>query len=414
MGKYRRILFVGIVVFGISFLTACTKTDVPQEKITEKKEINKIEEINEESEINVWEKGYNLPVDEEEREEAMSECKKMLESIQLIYKECDKGDSSNVVISDKTGEEMIKKLETTGYPISFYDYREMCNYEKMEDFLVQSLNGKAGKVAFYKLHTDGGIGRHKFIYDGKDMYSLFANCMWDENDTPVVTTVSYTRIKDWKYTEKGWFGYTLCVPEPPDVSEIVNGNRLLRVKPIKKEYREIAEKYLLPLGYQGNNLLYSNWDADHMSKLDYNGLYEYLYSIKHQKRFDPEQYPDGIPKEEFEALMIECLPVTADQIQKYAVSDTGYRTYAWSRLGCMNYSPDAFGTSMPEVTDIKENKDGTLSLTIDAVCEMTGSDSEISHVLIVQIRDDGSIKYLSNQVLEDGLEKVPAYQYRLR
>lgn len=80
----------------------------------------------------------------------------------------------------------------------------------------------------------------------------------------------------------------------------------------------------------------------------------------------------------------------------------------------MNYAPDAFGTSMPEVTDIKENQDGTALLTIDAVCQMVGSDSVMSHVLTVQIHDDGSMEYLSNQVLEDGLEKIPEYQYRLR
>ena len=30
--------------------------------------------------------------------------------------------------------------------------------------------------------------------------------------------------KEWKYTDKGWFCYELCVPEPPEVSEIVDGS----------------------------------------------------------------------------------------------------------------------------------------------------------------------------------------------
>ena len=41
-----------------------------------------------------------------------------------------------------------------------------------------------------------------------------------------------------------------------------------------KEQREMSEKCVQGLGYQGNNLLCSNWDADHMEKLDYNGMYE--------------------------------------------------------------------------------------------------------------------------------------------
>ncbi len=36
--------------------------------------------------------------------------------------------------------------------------------------------------------------------------------------------ISYTRLKEWKYTDKGWFCYELCVPEPPEVSEIMDGS----------------------------------------------------------------------------------------------------------------------------------------------------------------------------------------------
>ena len=43
--------------------------------------------------------------------------------------------------------------------------------------------------------------------------------------------------------------------------------------------------------------------------------------MKHQKAFDAEDYPNGIPKEEFESLIMEYRPVTAEQIQEYAVFD---------------------------------------------------------------------------------------------
>ena len=39
-----------------------------------------------------------------------------------------------------------------------------------------------------------------------------------------------------------------------------------------------------------------------MEKLDYNGMYEYLFAMKYHKAFDAEDYPNGIPKEEFESL----------------------------------------------------------------------------------------------------------------
>ena len=115
------------------------------------------------------------------------------------------------------------------------------------------------------------------------MYLISACATWNSNDTYGMSYISYARIKEWKYTEKGWFGYELCVPEPPEVTEIVDGSCLVRIKPMTKEQREMSEKCVQGLGYQGNNLLCSNWDTDHMEKLDYNGMYEYLFAMKYHK-----------------------------------------------------------------------------------------------------------------------------------
>ena len=79
-----------------------------------------------------------------------------------------------------------------------------------------------------------------------------------------------------------------------EVTEIVDGSCLVRVKPITEENREMSEKCVLGLACQGNNLLCSDWDAGHMEHLDYNGMYEYLYAMKYQEQFPPEDYPDGI------------------------------------------------------------------------------------------------------------------------
>ena len=56
------------------------------------------------------------------------------------------------------------------------------------------------------------------------------------------------------------------------------------------------KKCVLPLGYQGNNLLCSNWDREHLEGLDYNGLYEYLYQMKYQKRFVMEEGKNRNPR----------------------------------------------------------------------------------------------------------------------
>ena len=361
------------------------------------------------------EKGYDLYVDEKEREEAEDDCEKVMQLILDIYKQADKGESSNVVLSEETVKAMQDEVKETGYPVTTtLTYSDMENYEVMEAFFTACAEEEASSVITYDIHTDGSIGRNKFIFDGKDMYVLSTGTAWNEKNKPVITYTSYTRIENWRYTEKGWFCYELCVPKPPEVSEVVDGSQLMRVKPIEKEKRELSEKCVCVPGYQGNNLLCSDWNVEHMENLDYNGLYEYFYVMKYQKKFELPGDANGIPKEEFEQLIMEYLPVTEEHLREYAAFDEAHQTYAWEPIGCLNYAPTFLGTAVPEVTDIRENADGTMTLTVDAVCDtVLRSDALISHELTVRFAEDGSFQYLGNKILEDGSEYIPDYQYRI-
>ena len=136
--------------------------------------------------------------------------------------------------------------------------------------------------------------------------------------------------------------------------------------------------------------------------------------MKYQAEFPFENYSNGIPKEEFESLIMEYLPVTKKQIRKYAVFDKKNKTYSWERLGCFNYAPTFFGTSLPEVINIKENKDNTITLTVEAVCDMViCDDAVITHELTIKFAENGSFQYLKNEILNDGIMNIPDYQYRI-
>ena len=401
--RKKSILLIMVFLIGC-FVCACgkEKSVVGETLVEDTEEVSSTEETKsaEEEAAEQWEKGYGLPVDEQEEKEAANDCKKMMELIFDIYKDADKGTASNVVLNDETILEMQKRLMETGCPVStLVTYSNMENYESVDRFLEECTDGKSGSVVIYEIHGDGGIGRMKFIFDGTEMYVVSAGGIWNDNNKPGMSYISYTRIKEWKYTEKGWFGYELCVPEPPEVSEIMNGSCLIRIKPMTEEQREMSERCVRGLGYQGQNLLCSNWNVENMSELDYNGMFEYLYGMKYGKKFNSEDYPNGIPKEEFESLIMEYLPVTAEQIREYAVFDEENQTYYWVRLGCFNYAPTFFGTSLPEVVDIKENEDGTVTLTVEAVCDMViCDDAVITHELTVRFAEDGSFQYLGNEM----------------
>ena len=417
--KKKSILLIMVFLIGC-FVCACgkEKSVVGETLAEDTEEVSPTEETKsaEEEAAEQWEKGYGLPVDEQEEKEAANDCKKMMELIFDIYKDADKGTASNVVLNDETVLEMQKRLMETGCPVStLVIYSNMENYESVDRFLEECTDGKSGSVVIYEIHGDGGIGRMKFIFDGTEMYVVSAGGIWNDNNKPGMSYISYTRIKEWKYTEKGWFGYELCVPEPPEVSEIMDGSCLIRIKPMTEEQREMSERCVRGLGYQGQNLLCSNWNVENMSELDYNGMFEYLYGMKYGEKFNSEDYPNGIPKEEFESLIMEYLPITAERIREYAVFDEENQTYLWARLGCFNYAPTFFGTSLPEVVDIKENQDGTVTLTVEAVCDMViCDDAVITHELTVRFAEDGSFQYLGNEILNDGIMQIPDYQYRIK
>lgn len=321
----------------------------------------------------------------------------------------------NVVLSDETMEQMQKTIGKFGYSvITTQAYSTMCNYEQADQFLKDCVNGKEGSAALYSLSSSGGFSRKEYTFDGSDMYLLSTGVGWNNSSSPVVSYVSYTRIHEWSYTEKGWFCYELCVPEPPEVTEIIDGSELIRVIPLPDEYKTLSEKCVYPLCYMGNNILCSNWNTENLSTIDYNAVYEYFYKMKHGERLDPSKYINGIPAAEFEAVIMEYLPVTAEEIREWAAYDEKTQTYAWANLGCGNYNLSYFGTALPEVIGVKENQDGTTTLTVEAVCEtVIANDSVITHELTIQFEEDGSFQYLGNKILEDAIHNIPDYRYRI-
>lgn len=99
----------------VALLCACEKHDVASDRqfAEGKEEVASAEEAKSEKQeaAEQWEKGYDLPVDEQEREEAESDCKKVMGLISDIYHRADKGDASNVVLNDETIHEMQDRIK---------------------------------------------------------------------------------------------------------------------------------------------------------------------------------------------------------------------------------------------------------------------------------------------------------------
>lgn len=390
-----------------------------------------------------------LSIDEEQKKEAEQDCKEVMKSVQSIYEE---SEHSSDASSEQT-KQMMQKMKTvikqSGNPvIGSENYSVMENYQKMEAFLEQTEQKEKGSVILYKIDLDGGITRNEYIYDGKTMNVLSVKMIWnkvlgdansklepsakkkgseseqsaetssDDSGTkqslespgsekfkPVQSSISYNEVSKWSYTDKGNFCYELQVPEPPEVSEIVDGSYIIRVKPLSEECRNYSEKYVLPIGYQGNNLLTADWDSEHMQNVDYTWIFDYFYRMKYGESYQPEADMNGVPAEEFEAVITEYLPVKAEQLREWSDYNEQENSYKWKRWGCVNSTPTHIGHSVPEVKEIVQNEDGTETLTIDAVCaSVVCDDAVLTHKLTIKLQDDGSVQYLENQIVKEKSE----------
>ena len=360
-----------------------------------------------------YERGYDLPIDSAEQKKAEKDCEEMMEAICDIYEEADKGTSINAVISQETAIKMQQTIAEKDVPaaVSGFDV-DMINYNAVEDFLDEASAGNQSEIILCRIHTDGTVSREEFTFDGKDMYSLYTKGRWTDDMEPAFSVNSRSRMSQWKYTEKGWFIFEYCTAQPPELTEVVDAYEMIRVKPKKRKYREMEEKYLDSIGYQGNNLLCSEWSENQIEGLDFNGLYEYFYMEEYGRGIETEKCAEGIPQEEFESLLTKYLPVTAEQLREFASYDPESKTYDWVMLGVGNYAPNAFWISVPEVTGITENENGTITLTVDAVCEKKGNDDFYTHEVTLRILDDGKAMYLSNHIMDDRPGMIPDYQYR--
>ena len=95
------------------------------------------------------------------------------------------------------------------------------------------------------------------------------------------STVSYP-ADFWQYTEEGYLifegsyfldeNYILTLSDTPE-------HTMLRILPLDEKCREYNRKYILPVGYEQNNLFLCNWSEDDFGDLDFYDLFDRFYPM---------------------------------------------------------------------------------------------------------------------------------------
>lgn len=348
----------------------------------------------------------NIPMSEKEQQEMSDKLMAMTEICRPVYSGADKGGGRNVVLEESTVHEMVDAAAAQGLPVICrgHDYN-MRNYEKVHRSLKRAQAGEDVETEFYVVDTDGIFRRYGFQSEDGKLTIASAGAVIGETKGAVIQQMEKIQPYNWEYTEKGWLIWEKALSRNHEMDMHV----FFRVLPLDEKCREMTNKYIAPVGYVKNNLFLTDWDSQDMQNIVFNDLFDSLYAMEKGIAPKAEDYPEGIPKEEFENLMLSHFDLAAERLEEYGAYDRERGVYPWNAAGPRNRIQRA--RPFPEAVKCVDNGDGSISLHVEAIFIEIGKDCAFSHIVTMGEKD-GKWVYLGNKIDWEASYTVPSYKAR--
>lgn len=220
----------------------------------------------------------------------------------------------------------------------------------------------------------------------------------------------------WNYTEDGylmfsgvWFSEELYVLTLSGAEE----HTALRVQPLDETYRELSRKYLLPIGFEQNNMFIVDWSEDDFGELNFYDMFDLLYPKVYGTNI-PYVADDNlgvgavyqIPKDDFERVILPYFDIDSETLQSKTIYNAEDKTYEYKPRGFEEVEYPEYPYS--EVIGFTENGDGTLTLTANVVFPYVGDSKVYAHEVVVRPLENGGVQYVSNRIIpsEDNCEET--------
>lgn len=220
----------------------------------------------------------------------------------------------------------------------------------------------------------------------------------------------------WNYTEDGYLMFSgIYFSEELYVLTLSGAEEhtAFRVLPLNETYRELNRKYLLPIGYERNNMFLVDWNEADFGNLNFYDMYDIFYPKVNGKNM-PYIMDDNlsigavyqIPKDEFERVIMTYFNIDSETLQSKNIYNSENSMYEYKPRGF--YEGEYPEHPYPEVVAFTENNDGTITLTVHAVFPYGGISKVYAHKLVVRPLKTGGVQYVSNQIIpaQDNQEKT--------
>ena len=379
--QFWRIGFIAISIMMLLSVSGCSDTHLEDEQVVE-------------SEIAVQDQQQNVKDNEDE----------IIEICSQLYK---KASEENKIADLETVRIIVNQFGENGYPaVDSRNQIDMTEAEQVEWFCEMVDTQEEAEITIIEVSYLGGFVKYDLETKGGNVDVVRSYYKYENGNMKREVTGSY-QAEYWNYTEDGylmfsgvWFSEELYVLTLSGVEE----HTALRVQPLDETYRELSRKYLLPIGFERNNMFIVDWSEDDFGDLNFYDMYELLYP-KVNGTYIP-YVADGnlgvgavyqIPKNDFESVIMAYFNIDSETLQSKTVYYAENETYEYKPRGFEEVEYPEYPYS--EVVGFTENSDGTLTLTANVVFPYAGNSKVFAHEVVVRPLENGGVQYVSNRII---------------
>ncbi|MGN1014542.1 MAG: DUF6070 family protein [Butyricicoccus sp.] len=328
---------------------------------------------------------------------------------QYIYAEKKKEEyfPYDIVLSQQSIDAIEDQFIEEGYPVVDSDETYpsyLANSESFYRFWESVTEQEDAEQTLISIASTGDLQFRQLAFHGGEKQYVAISVKWDETDDPYVDDTVQCDVLDWDLTEAGNF-YLQIQPSDPHYDDY----SMIRLEPVNKELYDLNAQYIIPIGYQGNNLFTCDWDSSDFGELCFNDLFEFFYRVKYDHYYT--QNSGTISADVFESVMKPFFDISWDEFRERCSYDEENQWYPWQEIGAdhLTYYPGL----EPDVVEKQDNADGTVSLVVDVRCNDYKEDCLFTHEVTIRQSEDGSYQYVKNQITYQGAYELPVYYPRV-
>ena len=335
--------------------------------------------------------------DEEETEKIIECCLELYE----------KAAEENKIADLEMIRSIVNRLGENGYPaVDSRNQIDMTEAEQVEWFCEMVDTQEEAEITIIEVSYLGGFVKYDLETKDGNVDVVRSYYKYENGNMKREVTGSY-QAEYWNYTEDGylmfsgvWFSKELYVLTLSGAEE----HTALRVQPLDETYRELSRKYLLPIGFERNNMFIVDWNEDDFGDLNFYDMYDLLYE-KINGTYTP-YVADGnlgvgavyqISKDNFESVIMAYFNIDSETLQSKTIYYAENETYEYKPRGFEEVEYPEYPYS--EVVGFTENSDGTLTLTANVVFPYAGNSKVFAHEVVVRPLENGGVQYVSNRII---------------